>query len=312
LCALAITPDSPACQPVGAQATFSLDGCRAADPAFTELVKLSAQRHQVEQRALTVRSLLHLPRVARDNGRLTRRQLDAELRSCAVGLRADQAAIADLLPERRYDLRDLRFGEYDAVGAARVFGSMHYLRSARSGSRNYALVDPLSGQPVTLCSVSALDWSLVGRQLSRQFGLSTDRVWDVSRVYSFEVAPANAISYLLGRVRSALRQSDAGIELLTTAVDPNLGFTGSSYRAANWERWMSIRPRPYLYLNGRYVSPRRLREDFGTANLGVVRTRSGAAVEQSRATLLDSAIFCCRLKKGTESVPLDEQRRLRR
>jgi hypothetical protein len=157
-----------------------------------------------------------------------------------------------------------------------------------------------------------MTWSLVSRQLSKQFGVQAEQVWDVSRVYSFDGAPKNVISLLLAKVRKTLSLTEPGLELLTTAVDPNLGFTGSSYRAANWQRWMSIRPRPYLYLNGHYVSPRRLREDFGTANLSVVRTRSGAVVEQSRATLLDSAIFCCRLRGKTESVPLDEQRRLRR
>ena len=43
-------------------------------------------------------------------------------------------------------------------------------------------------------------------------------------------------------------------DLLVTAVDPNLGFTGCSYRAANWQQWMTVKARPYLYENGRYVS----------------------------------------------------------
>ncbi|MEV8371837.1 hypothetical protein AB0P21_03820 [Kribbella sp. NPDC056861] len=241
-----------------------------------------------------------------------RRQVDAELRNCAVGLRADQAGIADLISADRFELQDLRFVEYDDRNAARIFKHLHYLRSARAGSRNYALVDPMRGLPVTLCSVSPLEWALVARQLSSQFGVPRERAWDVSRVYSFDVAPTNAISFLLAKVRNAIRQSEPQVELLTTAVDPNLGFTGSSYRAANWQRWMSIGPRPYLYLDGRYVSPRRLREDYGTANLTKVRLSTGARVEQSRTTLLDSAIFCSRIKGETESVSLDEQRRLRR
>lgn len=308
MCALAIRTDPAA----GSQPKFSLDECRGADSPFAALVAQSAARHGVEPRALNVRTLLHLPRVAGHSGRLTRRQLDAELRNCAVGLRADQAEILDLMPTDEYALQDLRFVSYDAENAARIFGHLHYLRSARGGSKNYALVDPLHGLPVTLCSVSPLEWAVVGKQLRNQFGVAPDRVWDVSRVYSFDVAPGNAISFLLAKVRTALRQSEPQLELLTTAVDPNLGFTGSSYRAANWQRWMSISPRPYLYLDGCYISPRRLREDYGTANLTTVRTLSGAVVEQSRARLLDSAIFCCRLKGETEYLPVDAQRRLRR
>ncbi|WBQ02296.1 Mom family adenine methylcarbamoylation protein [Kribbella sp. CA-293567] len=256
--------------------------------------------------------MLHLPRVAGRDGQLILRQLNAELRNCAVDLRADHAEVQDLLPLDGYALQDLRFVSYDDVGAARIFGRLHYLRSARRGSRSYALVDPRHGLPVTLCSVSPLDWGRVGRQLSKQFGVPADRAWDVSRVYSFDVAPGNAISYLLGKVRKSLHQAEPDAELLTTAVDPNLGFTGSSYRAANWQRWMTISPRPYIYLDRRYISPRKLREDYDTANVSMVRALSGAVVEQSRVKLLDSAIFCSRLKGETESVPLDEQRRLRR
>lgn len=216
------------------------------------------------------------------------------------------------MPTDSYALQDLRFVSYDAGNAANIFSHLHYLRSARAGSKNYALVDPLHGRPVSLCSVSPLEWSVVGRQLRSQFGVPPERVWDVSRVYSFDVAPANAISFLLAKVRAALRQSEPTVELLVTAVDPNLGFTGSSYRAANWQQWMAIRARPYLYLDRRYVSPRKLREGFGTANLAEVRVQSGAIVEQSRATLLNSAIYCCRVKGETEVVPAEGRRLLRR
>lgn len=250
--------------------------------------------------------------MAGHNGRLTGRQLDAELHHCAVGLRADQAEILDLMPTDSYALQDLRFVSYDAQNAANIFSHLHYLRSARAGSKNYALVDPLHGRPVSLCSVSPLEWSVVGRQLRSQFGVLPERVWDVSRVYSFDLAPANAISFLLAKVRTAVRQSEPTAELLVTAVDPNLGFTGSSYRAANWQQWMAIRARPYLYLDRRYVSPRKLREGYGTANLAEVRAQSGAIVEQSRATLLNSAIYCCRIKGETEVVPAGDQRLLRR
>lgn len=235
-----------------------------------------------------------------------------EIRRAAEGLRADQARIQALIPVNKYPLQDLRFVEYDAQEAAAIFSHLHYLRSARLGSRNFALVDPVNRLPVSLCSVSPLEWLRVGRQLQTQFGVPRERVWDVSRVYSFDVAPANAISFLLARVRAVFRTSGSDVDLLTTAVDPNLGFTGSSYRAANWHRWMSIQARPYLYVDRLYASPRQLRQRFGTANLDELDARQVGTVEQSRAKLLDSTIFCCRVRGETESVPLDDQRRLRR
>jgi hypothetical protein len=135
----------------------------------------------------------------------------------------------------------------------------------------------------------------------------------VSRVYSCDAAPPNAISFLLARVRSALRRSGHDIGLLITAVDPNLGFAGSSYRAANWQQWLTVQPRPYLYHERRYATPRQLRHRFGTSNLTELQARNpGQRFEQSRARLLDSLIFCCRLSGETQDVSPQSQHRLHR
>ncbi|TCM50047.1 hypothetical protein EV648_10287 [Kribbella sp. VKM Ac-2568] len=271
-----------------------------------------AVRHDVEPRALAVRTLLQLPRVAKFNGQINRRLVETELRRSAEGLRIDQRAIRELIPTDKFALRDLRFVELEAPVAEAIFSRLHYLRNARSGSLNYALVDPIHGLPVTMCSVSPLEWKRVARQVETQFGVPQANVWDVSRVYSFDVAPPNAISSLLAKVRTAIRQLDAQVDLLSTAVDPNLGFHGSSYRAANWQLWMSIQARPYLYVDRVYASPRQLLQRFETANLAELAARHGAVVEQSRARLLDSLIFCCRVRRETEQVAPDDQRRLRR
>ncbi|MGC4943006.1 hypothetical protein [Kribbella sp. DT2] len=291
---------------------LTLEDCRAGDGLFSELVSSCARRHGVEPRALAVRTLLQLPRVAAHSGRILRRDLDAELRNSAVQLQADQAKVLDLVPTYRHPLKDLRFVECETADAEAIFGNLHYLRSARPGSRNFALVDPPHRRPVTVCSVSPLDWALVGKQLSRQFGVPVERMWDVSRVYAFDVAPANAISTLLAGVRKEMQKSEPAAELLTTVVDQNLGFTGSSYRAANWQYWMSVRPRPYLYVDGVAISPRQLRLRYQTQSLAEARARYGVLAEQSRAELADSMIYCCRLRGPTEAVEPGERRRVRR
>lgn len=259
-----------------------------------------------------VRTLLHLPRVAGYRGQVSMRQIDQELMHRARDLRRDIAAVRrELVPTEKVALDDLRFAELDAADAELIFSKLHYLRSARPGSLNFALVDS-AGRPYSLASVSPLEWKLVGRQLSSQFGVSHTAVWDVSRVYSFDLAPANAISYLLAKVRSRFRTGSEGVKLLVTAVDPNLGFSGSSYRAANWQQWMTVQPRPYLYLDRRYASPRQLRGRFGTASPNELVKQLGNRFEQSRAKLLDSTIYACRVKGDTEIVAPDDQRRLRR
>ncbi|QNE22400.1 hypothetical protein F1D05_36520 [Kribbella qitaiheensis] len=287
------------------QAGLTLADARLRDSPFSRQASEVALKLKVERRALIVRTLLHLPRVADDNGQVGWQLAQAELKRCAEELRADQAKVRGLVSTDSFPLQDLVFkGDYDSTEAETIFSHLHYLRSARQGSRNYALVDPMYGLPVSLCSVSPLEWKLVGRQLSKQFQIPAAKIWDVSRVYSFEVAPPNAISYLLARVRSDLRQKEPTAELLTTAVDPNLGFTGSSYQAANWRRWMTVAPRPYLYLNDDYVTPRQLRTRFSTANLKHIEKKFDQKIAAcSPDLLLDSSIFCCRINGATESVP---------
>lgn len=294
-------------------AKVALTDCRAHDSEFGLLVREVAADNSVEPRALAVRTLLHLPRVAGRQGEVKLGQIRAELTRCVTELRADQSKIERLLPTGTFRLKDLRFvADYSSDDAAEVFTHLHYLRNARPESRNYALVDPVYGQPISVCSISPLEWHRVGRQLDNQFGVPMSAVWDISRVYSFDVAPENSISYLLAKVRRDLRQKVPDAQLLVTAVDQNLGFSGSSYLAANWQRWMSIKARPYLYYDRSYVSPRQLRARFQTQNVAELRAAHGNRFRQSRAPLLDSLIFCCRLHGETEAVPPSEQRRLNR
>jgi hypothetical protein len=157
-----------------------------------------------------------------------------------------------------------------------------------------------------------LEWARVGKQITKQFDVPMEAVRDVSRVYSFNSAPPNAISYLLSRVRNHIRKTCPEVQLLSTAVDPNLGFTGTSYLAANWHRWMTIKARPYMYFDEGYVTPRQLRTRFDTTNVGLLKSTYRRRFEVSSVNLLDSMIFCSRVKGPTESVPQAQQRRLYR
>jgi hypothetical protein len=281
-----------------------LADCCAPGSAFAGLVAAIAERQSLDHRALGVRTLLHLPRVATGRGYLTRNQVDRELYFAARQLRQDSSAARHLISAGKAELKDLIFGPVPPAQAEAIFSSLHYLRSGRPGSLNFALIDPDDGLPVTVCSVSPLEWRRIGAQIHARFDVPIGRIWDVSRVYSRNEAPPNAISFLLSRVRSAVRRGEHDVQLLITAVDPNLGFSGSSYRAASWRRWFTIQARPYLYHDRRYVSPRQLKHEFGTSNLAELQVRyPGHRFEQSRVRLLDSMIFCCRLNGETEAVP---------
>ena len=286
-----------------APARLALSECCLPDSEFADLAGHVARRRDLDHRALSVRTLLHLPRVANARGYVSRAQIDRELFFTGRQLRKDINAAVGLISAGKAELGELRFAQIPADQAEAIFSRLHYLRSGRLNSLNFALIDPCDGLPITLCSLSRLEWRRIASQIQARFEVPSDRIWDISRVYSRNGAPPNAISFLLSKVRAALRHSDHDIELFVTAVDPNLGFLGSSYRAANWQQWFTVQARPYLYYERRYISPRQLRQEFGTSNLADLQVKNpGRRFEQSRAKLADSKIFCCRLNGPTEQV----------
>jgi hypothetical protein len=288
-----------------AHGRVTLEQCRQDSPEFVSSLVAAAGAGLVDQRDLRVRALLQLPRVASATGLVTTGQIEGELKYGARQLAKDMDAATSWVPQEKFALHELRFTDsVDAVAAGKIFDHLHYLRNVRPGCEYFALVDPEQGLPVTICAVAPLEWKRVASWVRAQFDVPPARVRDVARVFSCSTAPANAVSYLLARVRASLARRGAA-DLLTTAVDPNLGFTGASYRAANWQRWISIQPRPYLYLDRRYVSPRQLREQFGTANLAELRTDNpGHRFETSRARLADSLIFGCHVGAPRDLPPL--------
>lgn len=287
--------------------SVTLEECRHDSALFVSSLVAAAGAGGVDQRDLRVRTLLHLPRVARSSGHVTTRQIERELAHAARQLARDAAAARPVMPQQKFPLGELCFTDgVTPQTAAIIFGHLHYLRYDRPGSEYYALLDPVQGLPVTICAVVPLEWKRVAAWVRAQFGVAPERVLDVARVFSSPTAPANAVSYLLARVRASLaRESRA--DLLTTIVDPNLGFTGASYRAANWQRWISIQPRPYLYLDRRYVTPRQLRERFGSSNLAELRAAyPSRRFEASRVRLNDSLLFGCHVSAARDLPPLRE------
>jgi len=306
--------ETPIGPPTDAYSRLHLKECRGFLPAsaFSALVTETARIADVQPRALAVRALLHLPRLASCNGWVPKRQAERELGTSAEQLLGDVRAARRHVPIGKFQLADLDFEEIDSSRALPVLTSLHYLRGSRPNSLYFALVDPVGRLPVSLCSISPMQWKCVGNQISAQHGISRERVWDLSRVYSIDGAPPNAISSLLSKVRIYVRRNMPSIELLVTAVDPNLGFTGCSYRAANWQQWMTVRARPYLYENCRYVTPRQLRERFGTASLAELQGKYPGIFEKSKVSLLDSMIYCNKVNGETKVVPDQNRPRLHR
>jgi hypothetical protein len=100
------------------------------------------------------------------------------------------------------------------------------------------------------------------RGLAAQHSIHPERSRVLSRVFAFPRTPPNALSTLLSRV--AKQQKLLGVELLLTYVNPNVGFTGVSYRASNWTPMGSERVEAYYYVDERYITNRELDTKFGS------------------------------------------------
>jgi hypothetical protein len=149
----------------------------------------------------------------------------------------------------------------------------------------------VGNQLVALAVSSPLDVahlsSLVGvRSLGR-----VSRV--ISRVFAFEGAPKNTISYLLSRVSQEERKAE--VARLVTYVNPNMGFNGVSYRASGWGLIGEEAGTTYRYLDGRYVTERELQYRFGALSDAQYKQVLGLRFSVSRMPLLPLHVYSLQL-----------------
>ncbi|TXI51334.1 MAG: hypothetical protein E6Q50_01255 [Lysobacter sp.] len=79
----------------------------------------------------------------------------------------------------------------------------------------------------------------------------------LSRAHAFRCAPYNAFSFSLSRAIRNLSENEADVDALITYVNPNVGFTGATYRATGWVP-LAEEAAKYYYLNEKYITVREL------------------------------------------------------
>lgn len=260
--------------------------CRVApqDSTLLGCVQCVAAASDRPVRPLHLQALLQLPRVADADG--------------FVSISVAQSVIAQVAPELAPSAewfcpglgpspRLLAFHVLDGPIAREVTERFHYLRSPRTGGRAYALSSP-SGRLVALCVSSSLDVQNLSHLLVAH-GRPSQNARVVSRVFAFEGTPKNSISYLLSRVGRSER--DLCMTDLVTYVNPNMGFTGSSYKASGW-RLLGHEPgTTYRYLDGRYITDRSLVEQFGKHDDATYAAQLGTRFAVSRMPLAPLLVF---------------------
>lgn len=230
-------------------------------------VAKSASDHKISERDLLVSAQLQLPRFQQEE--LTPEIITGEVNRVAAGMESARAICP--LPKIAYgDLKrdDVSFGEVETAIARIIHERFHYIGSFREGI-HFGLFDRGASRsfplPVAMATLSALDVGHLQRLLDELESDSKGLI--LSRLYAFEGAPRNAISHLLGGVARWVSTNFPDVRMLFTYVNPNLGFTGVSYKASNWKETAS-KSISYRYLHEQYVSAR------GCATLEASRQRS--------------------------------------
>jgi hypothetical protein len=238
-------------------------------------------------RPLRLQALLQLPRLADVAG-----EVELEAAEELLAELARELPPVDQWTVRNADSpRAFHFADVDPSSARNVMERFHYLRSPRTDGRAYGLSTD-DGVLAALCVSSPLDVPLIETLLAAR-GRSAETCRSISRVFVFEGAPANTISYLLSRVGRAERR--LGVTDLVTYVNPNMGFTGISYRASGWSLLGTEPGTTYRYLDGRYATVRKLALLFGEHDDSSYCRLLGSRFAVSRLPLDPLRVFHTRL-----------------
>ena len=176
----------------------------------------------------------------------------------------------------------------DATEVAPFLSHFHYLRSVRQDSIFVGAF--YKGQLAAVCSVSPLDLPSVIEQLpianSAQGAV-------ISRVFAFDWAPRTSSPTCWHAPSAPILPVREDVRILLTYLNPNMGFTGASYRAANWMIVGHETGTRYAYLNERYITDRQ-------ANALTPEVRP--EVRYSRMPLLPLALLCRTLDKSLRAA----------
>ncbi len=262
------------------------------DPLLVNHVESIARATNRPARPVHLQALLQLPRCADSEGVVANSVVEPLLAELALEL---PAKTEWFVPAAGSSPRMLHFHMLDAGTARDVTTRFHYLRSPRFDGRAYGL-STRTGRLVAMCVSSPLDVVrlqelLVARGRSSKFA----RV--VSRVFAFEGAPKNSISYMLSRVSREERR--LGATDFVTYVNPNMGFTGHSYLASGWHA-LGIEPgTKYRYVDDRYITDRELAARFSECDDETLRRTLGRRFAASIMHLAPLLVFHTRLVQAT-------------
>lgn len=250
-------------------------------------------KYGLNQREVDLNLRLHFPRTASSSGVVEMSWAMKEAERVAEKMRVKRSAAQNLLAlhtSSQANLKNLDVCRITEAAGKLVSENFHYIGVCRSRSEHWALYDPRSESIYTYCCVSPVGFDGKRQSIANTLECQTGDIAMISRVYSFPPGLQNSISYLLSRV---IKKSSmiARTKWIVTTVDPNLGFTGSSYAACNWKRLQRLPAQPYTYIAGDFVTHAQLALKFDTTDYSALEARLGGKFESSRCSLQGQILF---------------------
>lgn len=188
------------------------------------------------------------------------------------------------------DLSKYHFDLVPADLTGRLHRVCHYLGGPRADGLNLGLwPNRASEWPVCVVSFVSFDLDHIAPYLP--FGISPEQVMILARQVTLGSIPENAWSYTLRRAAAWIRESRPEIRMLLTYVDPNLGFNGATYRAANWALFGTEAKGRYVFVDGEHCTNRELIRQYGTARYDDLETVLGERISRTTCALQPLNIY---------------------
>jgi hypothetical protein len=221
---------------------------------ISDVSKTLAQNSLITSSDLTKALLLHLPRFT-PNELIHDKQIWEEGCRLSQILKEKRAAFPITAEKSlQFERAKLFVAECRDDLAQQIYETFHYIGSCRKGIVHLGLFHASNPSiPVSVLTLSEMD---VGHMKTWFSSPEEERKAVIlSRAFSFDWAPRNSMSFLLSYARKWLHAAFPEVEQAFTYINPNLGFTGASYRAAGWEPFATKTTR-YRYQSGHYLTYR--------------------------------------------------------
>ena len=236
--------------------------------------------------------LLYIPRLFTDSHKPTPNEFKGEIKRIINILQDKIEPFKDFLgppsnPPR--SIKEMVFSIIDAPIAKIIHERFHYLGSFRNDGIHLGFRSQDEDKVISLITLSPFDLDHIYPYVPT--GVSISEIMVVSRIYSFDWSPRNTISYMLKRTNQFLYENHRNIKMLITYLNPNIGFTGSSYKASGWNLFGKEGGTRYSYLDGNYITDRELVKIFGTSASDVLINKEPNRFEVTKINLAPLSIF---------------------